>query len=233
MKYGFVYIWYDRKRRMYYVGSHWGTEDDGYICSSNRMRDAYRRRPQDFKRRVLSRIYTTRKELLEEEQKWLDRVKRRDRYYNLNYNTLNLWWSDPNYKLTVGQKISKAGLGRKARPETKAKMSKAHKGKIIGDGQRQFLSVDKRKRTYVSNITLNKTMHVYNVDVEKWISAGWYIGRLPGWGRTHTLGKKWKRVNGNVAPNTGKRLYNNGLEMRLFLPDVVPEGWQLGKLNGQ
>ena len=42
-KYGFVYIWYDKKRKMYYIGSHWGTDDDGYICSSNRMRDAYRR----------------------------------------------------------------------------------------------------------------------------------------------------------------------------------------------
>lgn len=25
-KYGFVYIWYDRKRKMYYIGSHYGTE---------------------------------------------------------------------------------------------------------------------------------------------------------------------------------------------------------------
>jgi hypothetical protein len=48
-KYGFVYIWYDRKRKMYYVGSHWGTIEDGYICSSNRMRDAYREDPKILK----------------------------------------------------------------------------------------------------------------------------------------------------------------------------------------
>ena len=35
VKYGFVYIWYDRKHHRYYIGCHWGTIDDGYICSSN------------------------------------------------------------------------------------------------------------------------------------------------------------------------------------------------------
>ena len=70
-KYGFVYIWRDKKRKMYYIGSHWGTEDDGYICSSDRMRKAYRRRPDDFKRRVISRIDTNREELLDEEHRLL------------------------------------------------------------------------------------------------------------------------------------------------------------------
>ena len=26
-KTGFIYIWYDRKRKMYYIGCHLGTED--------------------------------------------------------------------------------------------------------------------------------------------------------------------------------------------------------------
>ena len=84
-KYGFVYVWYDRWRKMFYVGSHWGTEDDGYICSSNRMRDAYRRRPNDFKRRVIARV-DDRLELLDEEFKWLDLISEKElgkKYYNL------------------------------------------------------------------------------------------------------------------------------------------------------
>ena len=55
-KYGFVYIWRDRKHKRYYVGSHWGTETDQYICSSSWMKNAYKRRPQDFKRRVVARV---------------------------------------------------------------------------------------------------------------------------------------------------------------------------------
>src|SRR6185437_3843003 len=86
-KYGFVYIWRDSKRKMFYIGSHWGTEDDGYVCSSNRMRNVYKRRPQDFKRRIITRVYTNRKELLEIEEKWLQKIKVKSRYYNIKYNT--------------------------------------------------------------------------------------------------------------------------------------------------
>lgn len=133
-RYGFVYIWYDKKRKMYYIGSHWGREDDGYICSSPRMRKAYKRRPDDFKRRILSKIMTDRNDLLDQEQKWFDMVKLREKYYNLNFLTKRAWWCDPDQKLTVGQKISKklkgvplskeriaARIGRKITEETREK----------------------------------------------------------------------------------------------------------------
>lgn len=31
---GFVYIWRDRKNKMFYIGSHMGKLDDGYIGSN-------------------------------------------------------------------------------------------------------------------------------------------------------------------------------------------------------
>lgn len=86
-KYGFVYIWHDSKRKMFYIGSHWGTEDDGYVCSSNKMRNAHNRRPEKFKRKILERIYTNRKDLLETEEKWLQRVKNKNKYYNIHFTT--------------------------------------------------------------------------------------------------------------------------------------------------
>lgn len=129
-KFGFVYIWYDSKRKMYYIGSHWGTEEDGYICSSNRMRDAYRRRPQDFKRRVLSRIYTDRLSLLNEEQRWFDMVKNKDRYYNLHWTVRDYSWrDDPLRREAVSKKISRTSSGRIVSDETKAKLSAIRKGK--------------------------------------------------------------------------------------------------------
>src|SRR5574337_360377 len=67
---GFVYIWRDRGKDRYYIGAHWGQEDDGYICSSNWMRVSYQRRPQDFRRRILSR-HATKEELWEAEYQWL------------------------------------------------------------------------------------------------------------------------------------------------------------------
>ena len=70
-KYGFVYIWFDCRRRRYYIGSHWGNERDGYVCSSSWMLQAYYRRPRDFKRRILAKVKTSRQDLLKEEQRWL------------------------------------------------------------------------------------------------------------------------------------------------------------------
>ena len=105
-KYGFVYIWYDRKRKMYYIGSHWGFEKDGYICSSNRMRNAYRKRPHDFKRRVIERIYTNRKELFLREDLWLKKIKKKEIYYNLHFS-VHHWSQDEDYKLSIAQRISK------------------------------------------------------------------------------------------------------------------------------
>jgi hypothetical protein len=84
---GFVYIWFDRKHKKFYVGSHWGYPEDRYICSSNWMRNAYKRRPEDFKRRILETVVTTRADLYEREFQWLSQIKEEElgkKYYNLH-----------------------------------------------------------------------------------------------------------------------------------------------------
>lgn len=96
-KTGFVYIWYDRYRKMFYIGCHWGREDDGYICSSNRMRKSYRRRPQDFKRRIIQRGIP-RESLLEEEFKWLSLIPDEElgkKYYNHSKRHFGHWSANP------------------------------------------------------------------------------------------------------------------------------------------
>jgi hypothetical protein len=90
---GFVYIWLDSGKskkqdnyRKFYIGCHWGSENDRYICSSNWMRDAYKRRPQDFKRRILARV-SSKEELFKKEHYFLQMIKPeeiRNRYYNLH-----------------------------------------------------------------------------------------------------------------------------------------------------
>lgn len=113
-KYGFIYIWRDRKHKRFYIGSHWGSIDDGYICSSSWMKQAYTRRPKDFKRRILQ-SNIPRSDILNEEQRWLNMISSAElggRYYNLNSNCLYHWHNDPEKRLTVGQKISKANKGR-------------------------------------------------------------------------------------------------------------------------
>jgi len=140
--YGFVYIWFDRKHKRYYIGCHWGCIDDGYVCSSSNMKSAYKRRPNDFKRKILIKIYTNKKDLLEEEYKWLSKIKKEElgkRYYNLHNYHFSHWSTDENSKLSVGEKISKSHLenpnfgkwnaGKFLSEETKEKISNKLKGK--------------------------------------------------------------------------------------------------------
>lgn len=170
-KYGFIYIWYDRKHKKYYIGSHWGTENDGYICSSRNMKKNYKRRPQDFKRRIVERVTTDRKELLETEDKWLQlATKNPTRYYNKNFKTGGYWWLNEKTKKEVAKKVSEGNKGKvpwikgkthsketrrkikEARSkqvishseETRRKISKAHKGKKVSEETRRKISINSR-----------------------------------------------------------------------------------------
>jgi hypothetical protein len=113
---GFIYIWRDKKKNRYYVGSHWGAEDDGYVCSSTWMLQAYEKRPEDFRRRILER-FDDRTKINDIEHRWLQMIKPEElkgkRYYNFKNFRFGHWSADENSRLTVKEKISKAGLGRK------------------------------------------------------------------------------------------------------------------------
>lgn len=133
---GFIYLWYDNKHKRFYIGSHWGTPNDGYICSSRWMRKSYKRRPEDFKRRIISTITTNKKDLLIEEERWLSMIKDHEigkRYYNLIKKASHIWWGDPEKAKTIGEKISKAHKGKPkgpCSPEKAAKISEAKKAKF-------------------------------------------------------------------------------------------------------
>jgi hypothetical protein len=83
---GFIYIWMDTKRKKFYIGSHKGDFNDGYIASSKRLLCAYKSRPETFKRRILETLqFEDHKELLERETYWLSMIKPEElgkRYYN-------------------------------------------------------------------------------------------------------------------------------------------------------
>lgn len=130
-KYGFVYLWYDKKHKRYYIGCRWGNENDGYICSSTWMKQGYRHRPNDFKRRILSRVHTNRKDLLEEEYRWLSKIKEDElgkRYYNLDNHHFGHWSSGDNAD------------------NVRKKVSDSHKGKQIT--QAQYDALMKHRASY-------------------------------------------------------------------------------------
>jgi hypothetical protein len=155
---GFIYIWFDRKYARYYLGAHWGREDDGYICSSPWMKRSYRKRPNDFRRRVIKSNIKSRDDMYAIEMKYLGMIKESEikpynlnpRYYNLNIKNNNMWHRyDENIK-TVGQKISAAKKGKpdpRVTPlsEIGLKISAAKKGKPLSEAHRRALAAAPRK----------------------------------------------------------------------------------------
>jgi hypothetical protein len=134
---GFVYIWRDRKHNRYYIGSHWGSDDDGYVCSSQWMKRSFSRRPNDFKRRIISRVHSSRLDLLKEESKWLSMIKPDEikvRYYNLMLRAPEHWYHYEQSRLSVGEKISKAKKGTNTGPRDSSigqKISESKKKKCV------------------------------------------------------------------------------------------------------
>lgn len=127
---GFVYIWFDRKHKRYYVGCHWGFEEDGYICSSRWMRKSFRRRPDDFKRRILKTNILSRRETYIAEQYYFDMIKPEElktRYYNLCL--ANYKWGDKSeeeFNIYIEKQQNK-----KLSEKTKEKIREARKSQVI------------------------------------------------------------------------------------------------------
>jgi hypothetical protein len=123
--FGFVYIWRDCLAKRFYIGSHKGNVDDGYICSSTRMLAEYRKRPDDFKRRILQFSYLD-NDLLVIEQHWLDLIPRNEfgkKYYNYSTKARGFHFSSEISKKEVVEKIRIANTGKKSSNETKSKIS--------------------------------------------------------------------------------------------------------------
>ena len=167
-EYGFVYIWYDKKHKRYYIGSHWGTEDDGYICSSSWMKQAHKKRKIDFKRRILETYILDKKKLLIQEEKWLSLIKDNEigkRYYNLKKcamggATRNGQTHSEETKIKIGngnrgkkhsdefkERIRNRRIGTIQSKESNLKRSEALKGRKLSEETKLKLSIASKGRS--------------------------------------------------------------------------------------
>jgi len=80
----FVYLWFDKNRRMFYIGSHSGSTTDGYVSSSRWLSGEVAYRPDEFTKRVLS-YHPTNGAMIREEHRLLAMIKDYEfgtKYYN-------------------------------------------------------------------------------------------------------------------------------------------------------
>lgn len=85
--FGFVYQWTNSQNGKKYIGSHYGSLNDGYTGSGIAFKEAYLENPAFFSREILEFLLIDDKRLLLDlEQKWLDLVpdiRNHPEYYNL------------------------------------------------------------------------------------------------------------------------------------------------------
>lgn len=162
VKYGFIYLWYDRKHKKYYVGRHWGTIDDGYICSSNNMRHNYRNRPSDFKRRIISKV-DSKEALVLEEQRYLDMIKTEEigsRYYNVSLKSTTPTTRGYKHTAETKSKMSESQIGKKHTEETKLKISSSVKLNPMSaedrEKQKDAVRSHNETRNYSDPLFINK-----------------------------------------------------------------------------
>lgn len=117
------------------------------------MRRAYHRRPNDFKRRILSLVYTTRQDMFDEEKKWQNLISDDElkgvRYYNIKRHGDRHWSTDPDKMLTVTEKLSKTMKEKHKDPDYR---------KIYEKGQLKrthIHSPETREKRRISNLGKN------------------------------------------------------------------------------
>lgn len=241
-KSGFVYIWFDRKHKRYYVGSHWGTEDDGYICSSQWMKRAQSRRPEDFKRRIIKRGFSDKKSLLAEESRYLKMMKieeLRTRYYNLRNFDTNHWSAlEPDYVKSISEKLSQSQKeayrtdpGRARRnseairkayeddPSIKDRISNSLKRAYAEDPEMARRNSEAVSRAYQEDPTYRQRLS----DIHKGLMTG---EDHPLFGVGHK--EESKRKMSEAHRDT--RWITDGSSCRMVkATEAIPEGWRYGR----
>jgi len=233
-KYGFIYIWYDKKRKMFYIGSHWGREDDGYICSSKWMRDAYRYRKQDFRRRTLKRDIN-REDLLKEEYYYFQMIKDEElgkRYYNLNRHHFGHWQISEHSRKSVRKKLSEASKklhqdsvykqkfleGRKKLP---SRSKEAIRKTALANTGKKRTEETKRK---ISESNKGKVLGPLSDEHRKKVSESLQGNKNPFYGKQHDPELK-KQMNAKTSATLkGKRPKNLDMFVGTFW-------WNNGSIN--
>jgi len=134
---------------MFYLGSHKGTPDDGYVGSSKWLKSARLARKLDFKRRIIEVLPddSTLDELRSAEQRWLNMMKDSElgvRYFNLKKRATGwkpgIWTGKKQKPETVARRVA-VTTGQKRPKQTEAMLGSKNPfyGKKHSEGMKKKL----------------------------------------------------------------------------------------------
>ena len=116
----FLYVWYDRCRKMFYVGMHEGNITDGYISSSRWFNGEHQYRTNDFRRKII-KTFNDRKSARKEEARILRMIKESEfgkKYYNLKNGrpSGSEPWNKGKKNIYSQETLQKMSVAKKGKP---------------------------------------------------------------------------------------------------------------------
>lgn len=117
------------------------------------MKNAYKRRPGDFKRRILAYITTSRNDMFDEEYKWLSMIRDSEigtKYYNLIKHHSSHWSINEESRVNMVNFLkcrTPHNKGKHLSAKHKANISAANTGKHHSEETRSKLSIIRKGRT--------------------------------------------------------------------------------------
>ena len=172
------------------------------------MRDAYRRRPHDFKRRIIQRNIEKTK-LLEEEHKWLENIDEDElgkKYYNLRKHKCGHWSTDLQKRDNVIHKLKKP-LSEETKEKLKIKALQQWKD----EAARKSLSLTLKRKYETDEDFRNKHREASANKVGKRLGPKNGINYTDAWKKEIGLLKKCRTGKGGKTKkvNIGELLFES------------------------
>ena len=159
---GFVYKWIDSSNDMWYIGSHKGTPDDGYIGSGTRFTNAYSKRPESFNRQIIytGPHYRELEEFILEE---LDATAD-TKSYNLTNKACGFDTGKNNPRFGKNKGKDNPRYGQKASKETRIKISKKASERVGEKNSFYGKSHSEESKKKISRAN-NRAVYIESVDM--------------------------------------------------------------------
>lgn len=176
---GYIYLWYDTKAKLFYLGGHKGKVEDSYISSNKMMLRAYKKRPNTFKLKILEYVNGDNKALREAEQRWLDMIKDEELYWTPNiYNKTVRYYNQKKHSSggngsankgkshpawNKGMKLGKPAWNKGLKGQQKG-WNKGQRGiKPHSDDTKKLMSIKKQK--YWDTCGRRRPLRVFNCPI--------------------------------------------------------------------
>lgn len=140
----FLYCWTDKKYNKLYVGTHKGSEDDSYVCSSKMMMEQYKQRKEDFSRKIIAKGSYDDIISLESAILKFENAAKCHLYYNMHNGDGNLY--NKGHTNQTKEKLKKARAKRELKYWLGKKLPEAMKKKLSQSAKKAALTDNRGKR---------------------------------------------------------------------------------------